>query len=219
MNVKTHTDSTHRRRTKAEQSELTRDAIVKAARKLFAARGYANTCTEDLVKKVGLTRGALYHHFGDKEGLFRAVADDVRHEIRDQIMTAVAKPHDAWERLRRGCEAFLRACLARDVQQIFILDCPAVLGWESQQQGDECTQLLRAGIENAVEAGVIESLPTEALTYMVLGALIQAAMAIARAKDQQKALRETIRTVTSILEGLKSKPGGERSHKLDNPRG
>lgn len=210
MNVKTHTDSTYRRRSKAEQSEITRDAIVKAARKLFATRGYANTCTEDLVKKVGLTRGALYHHFGDKEGLFRAVVDDVRHELRDQIAAAIVPPGDDWERLRRGCEAFLRACLARDVQQIFILDCPAVLGWDKEAKGDECTQLLRSGIEHAVESGAIESLPVESLTYMVLGAMVQAAMAIARAKDQQKALRETIRTVTSVLEGLRSKPAAER---------
>src|SRR5580704_12245796 len=126
MNVKTHTDGTYRKRTKAEQSENTREAIVKAARRLFAQRGYANTCTEDLVKKVGLTRGALYHHFGDKEGLFRAVAEDVRHEIRDKIVAALRDSGDAWEHLRCGCEAFLRACLSRDVQQIFILDCPAV---------------------------------------------------------------------------------------------
>jgi len=219
MNVKTHTDSTYRRRTKAEQSEITRDAIVKAARKLFAARGYANTATEDLVKKVGLTRGALYHHFGDKEGLFRAVADDVRHELREQIAAAIVDPGDDWERLRRGCEAFLRACLARDVQQIFILDCPAVLGWEPEHKDDECTQLLRSGIQHAVESGVIESLPVESLTYMVLGAMVQAAMAIARAKDQKKALRETIRTVTSVLEGLRSKPAAERSHKSDTSSG
>jgi len=212
MNVKTHTDSTYRKRTKAEQSESTRDAIVKAARKLFAAHGYANTCTEDLVKKVGLTRGALYHHFGDKEGLFRAVAEDVRHEICDRIVAALAAPGDAWEHLRRGCEAFLRACLARDVQQIFILDCPAVLGWESEKN-DECTQLLRAGLQHAVEAGEIEALPIESLTYLVLGAVIQASTAIARAKDQQKALGETITTVTSMLEGLRPKRSGERSRK------
>jgi len=213
MNVKTHTDSTYRRRTKAEQAEVTREAIVKAARKLFATRGYANTAAEDLMKKVGLTRGALYHHFGDKEGLFRAVADDVRHEVRDKIAAAIAEPDDAWEHLRCGCEAFLRACLARDVQQIFILDCPAVLGWEPDHKDDECTQLLRTGIEHAVESGAIESLPVESLTYMVLGALIQAALAIARAKDQQKALRETITTVTSMLEGLRRRPADERSHK------
>ena len=215
MNVKTHTDSTHRRRTKAEQSEITRDAIVKAARKLFAQRGYANTCTEDLVKKVGLTRGALYHHFGDKEGLFRAVADDVRVEIRDKIVAALQDPGDAWEHLRCGCEAFLRACLARDVQQIFILDHPAVLGWQKEKD-DECTELLRHGIQDAVEAGEIEPLPVESLTFMVLGALLQAAMAIARAKDQEKALNETITTVTSMLEGLKPKHKAERSHKSEH---
>jgi AcrR family transcriptional regulator len=211
MNVKRSTGRAHRGRTKAEQSELTRDAIVKAARKLFAARGYANTNTEDLVKKVGLTRGALYHHFGDKEGLFHAVANDVRRDVCAQIAEAIVGPGDDWERLRRGCEAFLRACLARDVQQIFILDCPAVLGWSPEQKDDECTQLLRMGIEHAVANGAIEALPVEALTYMVLGAMVQAALAIARAKDQQKALRETIATVTYMLEGLRPKATAERS--------
>ncbi|HTY56295.1 MAG TPA: TetR/AcrR family transcriptional regulator [Candidatus Binataceae bacterium] len=204
MNVKTHTDSTYRRRSKAEQSEITREAIIKAARKLFAARGYANTNTEDLVKKVGLTRGALYHHFGDKEGLFRAVVEDVRREISNQIVATIDQGDEPWDHLRRGCEAFLRACLARDVQRIFVLDCPSVLGWESEKD-DECTQLLRSGLEEAVAAGVIQPLPTEALTFLVLGALVQASMAIARAKDQPKALRETIKTVTSMLEGLRVK--------------
>ncbi len=215
MNVKTHTSGTRPGRTKAEQSEITRDAIIKAARKLFAARGYANTGTEELVRQVGLTRGALYHHFKDKEGLFRAVAEDVRHEVRDKIAAAVSDRGDAWERLRRGCEAYLRACLARDVQQIFILDCPAVLGWEAEQKDNECTQLLRMGIEHAVDSGAIEPQPTEFLTYLVLGALIQAALAIAHAKDRQKALRETITTVTSMLEGLRAKPGGGRFHKSE----
>lgn len=85
--------------------------------------------------------------------------------------------------------------------------------------GSSLSIRLRAGIEHAVETGVLESLPVEALTYMVLGAMVQAAMAIARAKDQQKALQETIMTVTSVLKGLKRKPAAERSRKSDNRPG
>src|SRR5689334_13045542 len=119
---------------RAEHIQDTRAALLRAARRLFAEKGYAGTGTEEIVACARVTRGALYHHFGDKPGLFRAVMEAVAGELAQQLVTQelahLTSDTDAtWDQLRDGVQAFLDACTSSsDFQRIVLIDGPAVLG-------------------------------------------------------------------------------------------
>src|SRR5499433_4322988 len=114
-----------------ERSEATRRSLVAAARTLFGARGYASVGTEEIVRAAGVTRGALYHQFRDKADLFAAVAEEVEAEIAERIAAGAGTATDPVEALRAGARLFLDACAEPEVEQIILLDAPAVLGWEA----------------------------------------------------------------------------------------
>src|ERR1044072_5758695 len=80
------------RRTQAERSEATRRALGEAARPLFAAGGYAGVGTEEIVRSAGVTRGALYHHFGGKRDLFEAVYEQVEADLAERVAAGGAAP-------------------------------------------------------------------------------------------------------------------------------
>ena len=117
-------------RSQAERSQATREALIGAARKLFAKRGYAEVGTEEIVRAAGLTRGALYHHFGGKRELLAAVYEQIERELAERIASGALGATDPLEAMRAGTEMFLDACLEPEVQRIVLLDAPAVLGWE-----------------------------------------------------------------------------------------
>lgn len=188
-----------------EQSEATRRALVRAARQLFARRGYAATPTEKIVQRARVTRGALYHHFRDKEELFEAVYEEVEEEVTQRVMSASASAGDLWRGLHAGAEAFLDECLRPEVQQIVLLDAPAVLGWErwKEIEAKYGLGLLRAALAGAMEAGLIERQPVDPLAHMLLGALTEAAMMVGRAEDVAAARKEVGESVGRMLEALR----------------
>jgi AcrR family transcriptional regulator len=198
-----------RPRTKAAQSEATTAALIAAARRLFAERGYAGVATEEIVQRAGVTRGALYHHFkGGKEELFRAVLVQVSAETAQRVMHAASQVEDPLEELVVGCDAFLDACTTPDVQRIVLVDGPAVLGWEVWRTADAdyALGLLEAALQHAIDAGELIQQPARALAHVLMGALDEAAMVIARADDPEVARQEMGRTVRHLLQGLKA-PG------------
>src|SRR6266511_3207663 len=117
-----HTDSTNVKSKKAAQSEATRAKLLRAARRLFGRRGYADVGTEEIVRTAKVTRGALYHQFADKRELFEAVFEEVA--------AGVAGASDPVEALRAGFLGWLEACSRPETQRIILVDAPAVLGWE-----------------------------------------------------------------------------------------
>src|SRR5258708_37600658 len=157
----------------AENSAATRAALLKIARRFFAERGYADTATEEIVRRARVTRGALYHHFKDKQDLFRAVLHEEQSKVAAKCTEAAAKESDPWRALMAANEAFLEACLDPAVQQIVLIDAPAVLGAEGFRQSDECYYLagLKIPIAAASAAGIIERQPGEALSHRMLSKL------------------------------------------------
>ncbi|MBI4571579.1 MAG: TetR/AcrR family transcriptional regulator [Chloroflexi bacterium] len=190
---------------KAAQSEATREALLAAARLLFAERGYAGTPTEEIVRRAGVTRGALYHHFRDKQALFEAVYEQVHTEIGRQIVAAAGAAPGPWEKLLAGNQAFLDACLEPAVQRIALIDAPAVLGWDAWRavEARHGLALLQAGLQTAMDAGALERQPVGPLSHLLLAALSDAAMIIARARDVRATRREMGETVERLLEGLR----------------
>jgi AcrR family transcriptional regulator len=192
-------------RTKAEQSEATTAALLDAARVLFAERGYAGVGTEEIVQRAGVTRGALYHHFkGGKEDLFRAVLVHVTAETTQRVIAAATAAEDPWQELVAGTDAFLDACTRPDVQRIMLIDGPSVLGWDVwRAEGDIALGLLEAALTAAMEAGRMVTQPAKPLAHVLLGAIDEAAMVVARAEDQDVAREEMSRTLRRLLEGLR----------------
>jgi AcrR family transcriptional regulator len=189
----------------AENSAATRTALLKIARRFFAERGYADTATEEIVRRARVTRGALYHHFKDKQDLFRAVLHEEQLKVAAKCTEAAAKESDPWRALMAGNEAFLEACLDPAVQQIILIDAPAVLGAEGFRQSDESYYLagLMAAIEAAIAAGIIEKQPAEPLAHMIMGSMNEAARLIAHASDKKRARREVSESANRMWNGLR----------------
>jgi AcrR family transcriptional regulator len=176
----------HARVANAERSEATRTALLATARAMFAERGYAAVGTEEIVRSAGVTRGALYHHFAGKAELFEAVYEDVERELVSTIADSVmATATDPLQALHAGTRAFLEACEDPAVQRIAMIDAPSVLGWERWREIGMRYGLgvVQAVLTEAMDAGMIEREPVGPLSHVLLGAIDEGAMLIARAED------------------------------------
>jgi len=185
----------------AERSGATRAALIGAARDLFSARGYANVGTEEIVRSAGVTRGALYHHFGGKRDLLEAVYEEVEAEVTQRIAeVALSDPaRGPLAAMSAGIEMFIDATGEPAVQQIVLLDAPAFLGWERWREiaAKHGLGLIEASLTAAIEAGEIAPQPVRPLAHILMGALDEAAMLVARSKEP-----EIRAQVTAVLQGL-----------------
>src|SRR4051812_869583 len=190
---------------RVEQGEATRALLVRAARELFAARGYANVGTEEIVRGAGVTRGALYHHFSGKADLFRAVVEEVDRDLMARLASVAADAADPLDAMRRGAAAFLDACLDDEVQRITLIDAPAVLGWAQWREigAQYGVGLVEGVLAAAMDGGQIERQPVRPLAHVLIGALDEAALMVARADDVAAARAEVGQIVDRLVEGLR----------------
>jgi len=187
------------------RSEATRRQLVAAARALFGARGYAGVGTEEIVRAAGVTRGALYHQFRDKADLFAAVAEEVEAEIADRIAAGAAgAAADPLAGLRTGARLFLDACAEPDVERIILLDAPAVLGWEAWRDlaGRYGLGLVQFALQSAMDTGAIVPQPVVPLAHVLVGALDECALYIARAEDPAQAREQCAAIFDRILDSI-----------------
>ena len=189
-----------------EQAAATRAELLRVARELFAARGYADVGTEEIVRAAHVTRGALYHHFADKRDLFRAVHARLAEELLAQIVAQTAGSADAWEALTRGMRAFLDICEDPAVIRISHLDAPAVLGWAEWREVDARHWLgvLAMALGEAMDQGLVRRREAEPLAHMLMGAMVEASMMIANAADPAAARAEVEGPLLALLEGLRA---------------
>jgi AcrR family transcriptional regulator len=211
MNVKSSTEvrTSRARRGKAEQSEATRGALIEVARQLFAERGYAAVGTEEIVRAAGLTRGALYHHFNGKAELFQAVYEDVESQLVQRIAaSAISSASDPLQALHAGAQAFLDACEDPTVQRIALVDAPSVLGWERWREIGlrYGFGLVQETVQAAIDAGLIEPQPVGPLAHLLLGAIDEGAMLIARADDGGQTREQVGASVARFLDALRPRP-------------
>jgi AcrR family transcriptional regulator len=188
------------------QSEATRADLVAAARRLFADPGYAATSIEEVVRAAGMTRGALYHHFHDKRDLFRAVFEDVEQSVMSRISVLLQDgASDPWAALVRATNAYLDACLERDVQQIILIDGPSVLGWDTWREIEERYALgaIVALLQASRAQGQIAEQPLQPLAHLILASVNEAGLLIARSRDVRSARTEVGGSFARLLEGLR----------------
>jgi AcrR family transcriptional regulator len=205
MNVKKDSGGAGRR-TQAARTEATRAALIAAARPLFAERGYTGVGTEEIARAAGVTRGALYHHFDGKRELFEAVYERIEIELAERIASGAlrANASSPLAAMKAGAEMFLLASTEPETQQIVLLDGPAVLGWDRWREiaTEHGLGLIEATLQAAVKAGEIDSQPVRPLAHVLMGALDEAAMLVARAADAERMRAEVGRTLGALLDGL-----------------
>jgi AcrR family transcriptional regulator len=196
------------RRTQADRTASTRAALVAAARSLFSEHGFGDVGTEAIVRAAGVTRGALYHQFGDKRGLFEAVFEHVEAESTAAVGAAVAESGvtDPISALEIGADAWLEICKEPDVHRIVLIEAPAVLGWARWRElgMQHALGLVEGLLAQAIAVGQIREQPVRPLAHVLIGAIDEAAMFAARAPDGDAARDEVRAVVGDLLTALRA---------------
>jgi AcrR family transcriptional regulator len=191
----------------SNRGEATRQALVTAARELFVTQGYFATGTEEIVARAGVgTRGALYHHFADKQALFRAVFEAVEEDLLARAAPA-AVPTDVWDALVAGLEGFLTAALEPEVQRIILVDGPAVLGWSEWRELEARYGIgvIEAALVVAMDEGTIARQSPRELAHLILAVLDEAALLVAHSDDPVTARTNAGAALRQLLDGLRAR--------------
>lgn len=189
---------------RADMIAETRAKLIKAARQAFAAKGYAGSSMDDLTAQVGLTRGALYHHFGDKKGLLEAVVAQLNAEMTARLTEIIAKAPSTWAGFVDESIAYVLMATEPEFQRIMLLDGPAVLGdpsqWPSQ---NSCIRSTQHSLEKLLAEGVIRPLDAAATARLIMGSLLAASLWIAQSDDPQAVSQQAVDSFKVLMAGLR----------------
>jgi AcrR family transcriptional regulator len=193
-------------RRRAETMQENRAKLIAAARRAFSEKGYFAASMDELTAEVGLTRGALYHNFGDKRGLFAAVVHQIDAELAARAQEIGAQAGDDWEGLLAEGAAYIEMALNPEVQRIVLLDGPAVLGdpsqWPSQ---NSCLQATKQTVERLMAQGFLKSVDTEAAARLLNGAALNAALWIAASAHPKDVFPKAVEAFRQLATGFLAK--------------
>jgi AcrR family transcriptional regulator len=189
---------------RAAQGRATRSQLIDVATGLFAEHGYEATSIEAVLATAGVSRGALYHHFAGKEALFTAVLEAVSERIAVQITDLISGCTDPVDAVRTAALGWIGLAGDPVIQQIMLVDAPAVLGWEQWRAMDEgrTVATMRAMLQAVSDTGRLPGELVGPFAHMILAALDEAAMVVARAADAQAAVAEGRQAVEEFLARL-----------------
>ena len=186
------------------RGEATRGQLIAIARLLFADRGYEDTSIEAVLREAGVSRGSLYHHFASKEALFEAVAEDVEISVGEQTLAAAGGSDGPVAALRAGFLAWIRLAGDPVVRRILLIDAPSVLGWERWRSMEErhALGLIRAVLQVIAEEGKLQQELVGTLAHVLLASVNDVALLVARAEDQEEAMRAGTDAIDELLQRL-----------------
>lgn len=192
-------------RTQAERSATTREAIVAAATRLFAERGYEATGIDEVTRAAGVSKGALYHHYADKADVLAAVYEDVETKLVERLVAVASRETDPLEAVRAGAHAFLDACVDPVTRQIVLVDAPVGLGWERWRSiGSRYGfGLLLAGLQAAADAGQIAGDHLEERARLLLAALIEASLLMSASGTPRKTRAAIGVALDDLIDGMR----------------
>jgi AcrR family transcriptional regulator len=188
----------------AERRAATMRDVEKAARALFGARGFADTTVDDIAARAGVAKGAVYHHFASKEEIFARVLEAIQAELAAaQVPPASAKPRDPLDMIAAGVLHYLLAISQPDIKRILLIDGPAVMGWQKWRDIDMryFGALTKAGLANAL-GDRVSPREIEPLAHLLMGAIMEAALVCATAKNPRKLAKELSAGIRALLGGL-----------------
>ncbi|MCR9159129.1 MAG: TetR/AcrR family transcriptional regulator [Nannocystaceae bacterium] len=181
----------------AEEAAQTRRALIEAGVEHFAQRGYATAKLEELIVSVGVTRGALYHHFGNKRGFFDAVVEHLLEALGQRVSGASDKAGDGWAGIEAGCSVFLGAATDPIYRRVVIIDGAAALGWSRYKELDD--RYLTRPLQEGLAAASDGSTDAEALATALSGAMNELALWVAGHDKPRAALRRARATITALI--------------------
>lgn len=191
------------RKPREEMIAETKAKLIAAGRLAFGTVGYADASMDDFTAGAGLTRGALYHHFGDKKGLLQAVIREIDAEMTARLHRVSAAAPNRWQGFVAECVAYIEMALEPEIQRIMFRDGPAVLGDVSQWQTTSgCIAALSRSIEQLKADGVMADIDTEAAARLINGASSHAALWIAKSEAPEETSRRAVQGFRMLLEGL-----------------
>lgn len=194
------------RRTQADRTAATRTALIRAGRTLFALHGFAGVGTETLVREAGVSRGALYHQFGDKTGLFADVLADIEGNVARDLAAAMlaGDASDFVAAMMRAVDAWLDACESPEVQRVVLIDGPSVLGWARWREICQLhiLGLIEAVLAKGMEDGKLHPLPARPLAHILLAIADEAALYVHTGRDRIAARAEIIQIIEPLIRAL-----------------
>lgn len=192
------------RKPREEMIAETRAKLIAAGRRAFGTVGYADASMDDFTAGAGLTRGALYHHFGDKKGLLQAVLQQIDAEMTLRLNRISADAPSRWQGFVEECVAYIEMALEPEIQRIMFRDGPAVLGDVSQwPTNNGCIAALSRSIEQLKADGVMACVDTEAAARLINGASSHAALWIAKSENPEETSRRAVDGFRTLLDGLR----------------
>ena len=190
-------------------SEATRAALLDAATRRFAERGYAGTSLEDVAADIRATRGAVYHHFSSKRALFEAVFARQETNAVDLAARAGARGGDPWESALLALATFLDQCCDPVYGRIVWQEGPLALGWACfiEEERKYAYGMVEGFVRSLLDSGTLAPVPLETTTQLAFGMLGAAGQALA---GQQPAEQERIKTeyyevMGRLLGGLRAR--------------
>ena len=190
-------------RTRPQMTFETRASLIAMARDAFGRHGFSGVPLEDLCAAAGLTRGALYHHFGSKLGLFEAVVAEMDDALDEAVERATEEAGGGWPGFRAGCRAYLQAMVAPDIQRIVLNDAPAVIpNFAGRPRMRLCTAQMVDVLEGLMKEGAIRRTDAAALANVIAGAVANAAAWAASRHDPAAAFAAAGDTIGLLLDGL-----------------
>lgn len=188
-----------------EASYKTTSKLLDIARKHFTEYGYFDVALEKIADEGNVTRGAIYHHFKNKQGLFMAVLACVQKDVSMQIEKTAMANNDPWQQLILGCVGFIKAANEKENKQILLVDAPAVLGWSVWRQVDQenSMNVLQEHINDLKTWGYLgDIVDTELMTYSISGALNELALNYSQTESTDND-DKIINTITQLVYGFR----------------
>lgn len=185
-------------RTSAAHAARTAQLVLESATDLFASQGFADVSLDDVATAVGVTRGAVYHHYRSKAGLFGAVVDRLQSQVAAAVSLAAteAGPSPS-DQLRAGSHAFLDAITSGTAARILLIDAPSVVGWQEWRRLD--AENSAAHLRDALRDVGVPNDILDATTAQLSGAMNEAALWIAQHENTDVARAQAHSALDRLL--------------------
>ena len=180
----------------ADRRATTIASIVSAAIELFTARGFAATSIDDIARRAGVAKGAVYHHFESKEQIFQRAFEQMTGALAAEVAASAAAGKSMLERFERGTLKYLISIAGDKFRQVILIDGPAVLGWEKWREIDAryFGGAMKPPVKRTPRAREMES-----IGHLIAGAVSEAALVCARSEHRVRDARDFTAALIKML--------------------